>query len=601
MPFYKQSIKKMTKSYATWIIVSITFLATIGIVGFLSHSYLNSYTPGSNDYASIYNGKTKTTILITGFVNISLFISIFAGFKTVQIFKSEEEDGTMLLFLSKPISRKSIFLQKILALISALSSFAIFCSIFIWLSILMFEDYSAISITPGIHPAYKDMWVMGIIEIPLFILVGTLFSGISMLFGSKLSSRITIAVSIGFGLFIPLTSTISYFTRNIEYEKINYGEKYKLNILNKSLKDNFNFYEGDSRNYFYPTGEKDKYKFAWLFDLNYHFSSISRIADAETFIQYQSSNIYPQKNLLNDKIKTKENLLENNLEAQTSELLTSFLESTFYNKNFKVEKKEYKNFYKMNMMKLYAFSHSTITDFQDLFEQYNYQMSDSDQLWQTIKNDSNFSDIINDFENQFNDPFEKDVFKEYSDFYSKLENQFIQNMKDVINLGFKIDFTTIDEVEKQYNISTEKGRDFVRTLLNTKDKRKTITDNYISTSQNNSLKNFSPIKFISIFNSKTPLYKEINSKAYSEVVSFISWTGDKNLRLVHSNNSNNQHLNKVSNNFRGFSYIMDLPEFLHSGEIKDYANKYIIFGVYLLITLIIFASGTLIVLRKDYR
>jgi len=43
---------------------------------------------------------------------ISVFVSIFAGFKSATLFKDEIEDGTFLVMISKPISRSRIIFSK---------------------------------------------------------------------------------------------------------------------------------------------------------------------------------------------------------------------------------------------------------------------------------------------------------------------------------------------------------------------------------------------------------------------------------------------------------------------------------------------------------
>ncbi|RTZ69050.1 MAG: hypothetical protein DSZ21_00650 [Tenericutes bacterium] len=73
--------------------------------------------------------------MIVGF--ISIFASIFTGFKSVQLIRSEIEDGTLLLILSKPIPRHILILQKWLSIvvINLIFSFSVFFILLLYFAI----------------------------------------------------------------------------------------------------------------------------------------------------------------------------------------------------------------------------------------------------------------------------------------------------------------------------------------------------------------------------------------------------------------------------------------------------------------------------------
>ncbi len=120
-------------------------------------------------------------------------IAIQASLYGVSILSVEERELTADFLLSKPVSRKEIYISKILAAISSLTIVNITIWISSYLSIWLFNagdetNYYAATIL-----------LLGIIFIQLFFLsVGVLISVIV----KKVSSVIAYAMGLGFGMFI---------------------------------------------------------------------------------------------------------------------------------------------------------------------------------------------------------------------------------------------------------------------------------------------------------------------------------------------------------------------------------------------------------------
>lgn len=120
-------------------------------------------------------------------------VAIQAAFYGVSILSVEERELTADFLLTKPVSRKQIYISKLLGSICALTVVNITIWITSYLSILLFnagDDVSYYSAT---------IVLLGIIFIQLFFLaIGILISVIV----KKVTSVISYAMGLGFGLFI---------------------------------------------------------------------------------------------------------------------------------------------------------------------------------------------------------------------------------------------------------------------------------------------------------------------------------------------------------------------------------------------------------------
>ncbi|RTZ69078.1 MAG: hypothetical protein DSZ21_00530 [Tenericutes bacterium] len=118
-------------------ILGVAVLSTIILAVTFTRVYINE----SSKPIKIVSGaiiETKTFWAIASFIII--FISIFTGFKSAKLIRGEIEDGTLLLILSKPISRQQIVFQKWLSIIviNLIFSFSIFFILLLYFAIFPF-------------------------------------------------------------------------------------------------------------------------------------------------------------------------------------------------------------------------------------------------------------------------------------------------------------------------------------------------------------------------------------------------------------------------------------------------------------------------------
>ncbi len=237
MFIFRHSIKKMLTSWSTWIILGVAVLSTIILAVTFTHVYHNE---SLNPMKIVSGGiiETKTFWAIAGFIVI--FISIFTGFKSAQLIRGEIEDGTLLLILSKPISRQQIVFQKWLSIIviNLIFSFSIFFILLLYFAIF------PLTISKNLRAwnASKYLKVSFIFWALLFIAL-MLFSGFSVLFSLFFSSTITIGSSIAVGILMPIMSVISIFSISKTYKALVVSQDALINTdiyamrLRDSIKD----------------------------------------------------------------------------------------------------------------------------------------------------------------------------------------------------------------------------------------------------------------------------------------------------------------------------------------------------------------------------
>ena len=237
MFIFRHSIKKMLTSWSTWIILGVAVLSTIILAVTFTHVYHNE---SLNPMKIVSGGiiETKTFWAIAGFIVI--FISIFTGFKSAQLIRGEIEDGTLLLILSKPISRQQIVFQKWLSIIviNLIFSFSIFFILLLYFAIF------PLTISKNLRAwnASKYLKVSFIFWALLFIAL-MLFSGFSVLFSLFFSSTITIGSSIAVGILMPIMSVISIFSISKTYKSLVVSQDALINTdiyamrLRDSIKD----------------------------------------------------------------------------------------------------------------------------------------------------------------------------------------------------------------------------------------------------------------------------------------------------------------------------------------------------------------------------
>lgn len=199
MPIFRYTVKKIFVSPSTWVILFLS----IGLlsVGWSLPFYL------VNDQAQVPIVWTKNLVLSIMLSTWKLFtfstfigftLIIFIGVKATQIFRDEVDDGTLLILVSKPISRNKIWREKWL-------SFQFTLIFYVFLTILI-SGLTLLIPKVGNLTIYKTLLpYMGIL-FGIALLFDLIISSIVLLFSLILNSKATIAISVGFAALISIFS-----------------------------------------------------------------------------------------------------------------------------------------------------------------------------------------------------------------------------------------------------------------------------------------------------------------------------------------------------------------------------------------------------------
>ena len=106
MAVYNYTMKKYLKATSTYVIALLSF-----IIVFVVGAYLPYQGMGSKTSPQAY-GERVIMVVSSITVFMSIFASVFAGFKSATMFKDEVENGTFLVVLSKPITRTRLIIVK---------------------------------------------------------------------------------------------------------------------------------------------------------------------------------------------------------------------------------------------------------------------------------------------------------------------------------------------------------------------------------------------------------------------------------------------------------------------------------------------------------
>ena len=106
MAIYNYTLKKYLKAPSTYVISIISFLIVFVVGAYMPYKQMDSGTT-PREYA-----KMVITVVSSISLFMSIFTSVFAGFKAATMFKDEVENGTFLVVLSKPISRTRLIIVK---------------------------------------------------------------------------------------------------------------------------------------------------------------------------------------------------------------------------------------------------------------------------------------------------------------------------------------------------------------------------------------------------------------------------------------------------------------------------------------------------------
>jgi ABC-type transport system involved in multi-copper enzyme maturation permease subunit len=129
-----------------------------------------------------------------------LHISLFAGFKGAALFRSEIEDSSILVMISKPINKFRFNLVRWLVFMTAMFIFVFLLSLFMSFGMMLGSNF--------IELTARDIFLALAITTCLGMVVALIFSSIALILSTFLSSSLTIGLTALVGLISPITGII---------------------------------------------------------------------------------------------------------------------------------------------------------------------------------------------------------------------------------------------------------------------------------------------------------------------------------------------------------------------------------------------------------
>lgn len=104
------------------------------IAGYLPFHFVTS----AKHDPKMYSKLVLITVTSTS-TFIAIFTSVFAGFKSATMYRDEIEDGTFLVMLSKPITRRKMLFAKWFALQTTIAIYALIIAVTFFITISAFD------------------------------------------------------------------------------------------------------------------------------------------------------------------------------------------------------------------------------------------------------------------------------------------------------------------------------------------------------------------------------------------------------------------------------------------------------------------------------
>lgn len=199
MPIFRYTFKKMIATPSTWIIFLLTLIclalswSLISLI--IGHNIIKSLT--YDQALELYLPQWK---MLSFAVLLSIMIFVFIAVKATQVFRDEIDDGTLLILVSKPVSRTRIWTEKLLALQVVIILY-LFLSIFIASFVIAIPGVGSATIYSAVFPY---LWIL----FGVAIIFDLIISSIAILFSLILNAKALIAIMIGMSALFNIFATV---------------------------------------------------------------------------------------------------------------------------------------------------------------------------------------------------------------------------------------------------------------------------------------------------------------------------------------------------------------------------------------------------------
>ncbi len=205
-----------------------------------------------------------------------MVIALFASFKSVQLFRDEINEGSLLLVISKPISRKKLLIYKWLSLITI---FVIFILPILLTQTILVSIYIK-------YPPAQHLIILGALgELFVATIFFCLFSSIALIISLRLGVKSVIGLAFGATLLVVISNSIQTYTYKPQFTIINSSNTNEnMHYSNGNpFTTQWNVANNDSTKtkvplvYSKTSDKKPLFNKLWPLDLNYQISQMSNL------------------------------------------------------------------------------------------------------------------------------------------------------------------------------------------------------------------------------------------------------------------------------------------------------------------------------------
>ncbi len=278
MIIFKYNLKKYFRTVSTWVFLALALAIVVLFTMIFTHDGLIN---SPNRSQSWKNDSIRAVInvytLVAPFMIIVL--ALFASFKSVQLFRDEINEGSLLLIISKPISRKKLLIYKWLSLMTIFAIFIIPVLITQTSILLIFLKYK---------PTHHLILLGSLGELFVSIIFFCLFSSIALIMSLRLGVKSVIGLSFAAIMLVVISNSIQTYTYKPQFTVLNssnhgdgsYDDEdqdadtftTQWNLKNKgSIKTNVPLV------YSKTSDKKPLFNKLWPLDLNYQISQITNL------------------------------------------------------------------------------------------------------------------------------------------------------------------------------------------------------------------------------------------------------------------------------------------------------------------------------------
>ena len=218
MPVFRYTFKKILLTPSTWIIfaISVLFLLLAWSLPLLlsSTKITDVYVMG---YVEFWKDWSFSIL-------VSVLLFVFIAIKSTQVFRDEIDDGTLLILVSKPVSRNRIWTEKLLSL-------QLVIILYLFLAILIPTLFIAI---PGVGGwiILKAIFPYVAILFGVALIFNLIISPVAILFSLLLNSKALIAIMIGMAAIFNIFANIA----SLIQPNPNYIEQSRAKVVFNTLK-----------------------------------------------------------------------------------------------------------------------------------------------------------------------------------------------------------------------------------------------------------------------------------------------------------------------------------------------------------------------------